>query len=283
MSYFDHIAACNNSCLEDWLFFGTEKCRLGAVSADFAAALAQFPDLFEIRSEGVFLRASSKSCDVLTQEIEKVAEILTAQKMLPPPRGEKYRTVDQWGNEPVFLLDRAFAPTFGIMAFGVHVNGLVRTKKGPYIWIGKRSAAKDVAPGKLDNMVAGGQPAGLGLMENVIKEGAEEADLPAALARQARPVSMITYLMKDPRGLKQDSLFVFDLELPETFRPRNTDGEIDGFLFMSVEEAMERVKGGDDFKFNVNLVLIDFFMRHGLLSPDNEPEYARLASGLRRF
>lgn len=203
--------------------------------------------------------------------------------MLPQPKGEKYRVVDQWGKEPTFLLDRAFAPTFGIMAFGVHVNGLVRTKQGLHLWIGRRSATRDTAPGKLDNMVAGGQPADLGLMENVIKEGAEEADLPIALAGQARSVGMITYLMKDSRGLKQDSLFVFDLDLPETFRPRNTDGEIDDFLFMSVEEAMERVRSGDDFKFNVNLVLIDFFMRHGLISPDKEPDYARLAGGLRRF
>lgn len=283
MSYFDHIAACNNSCLEDWLPLWAQKRRLGAVSEDFAAALAQFPDLFEIGSEGVFLRASSKSCAALTQDIERATGILTAQKMLPQPKGEKYRVVDQWGKEPTFLLDRAFAPTFGIMAFGVHVNGLVRTKQGLHLWIGKRSATRDTAPGKLDNMVAGGQPANLGLMENVIKEGAEEADLPVALAGQARPVGMITYLMKDPRGLKQDSLFVFDLDLPETFRPRNTDGEIDDFLFMSVEEAMERVRSGDDFKFNVNLVLIDFFMRHGLISPDKEPDYARLASGLRRF
>ena len=42
-------------------------------------------------------------------------------------------------------------------------------------------------PGMLDNMVAGGQPAGLSLMENVVKEAGEEAGIPCAVAGTARP------------------------------------------------------------------------------------------------
>ena len=36
------------------------------------------------------------------------------------------------------------------------------------------------------------------------------------------------------------------------------------------------------FKFNVNLVIVDFALRHGLLSPDLEPDYERLVTGLNR-
>jgi len=42
------------------------------------------------------------------------------------------------------------------------------------------------------------------------------------------------------------------------------------------------VRSGSDFKFNVNLVIIDFLIRHGYLSPDLEPDYLGLVSGLRR-
>lgn len=38
----------------------------------------------------------------------------------------------------------------------------------------------------------------------------------------------------------------------------------------------------DDFKFNVNLVIIDFLIRHGLLRPDDEPDYVAIVHGLRR-
>jgi hypothetical protein len=41
------------------------------------------------------------------------------------------------------------------------------------------------------------------------------------------------------------------------------------------------VRDTDDFKFNVNLVIIDFALRHGLLTPENR-EYLALIAGLRQ-
>ena len=71
-------------------------------------------------------------------------------------------------------------------------------------------------PNMLDNMVAGGQPIGLGLIENVIKECAEEADIPANLAAQARPTGAISYTYETADGLKPDIIFCYDLALPRT-------------------------------------------------------------------
>ncbi|MEC8136822.1 MAG: DUF4743 domain-containing protein, partial [Pseudomonadota bacterium] len=34
------------------------------------------------------------------------------------------------------------------------------------------------------------------------------------------------------------------------------------------------------FKFNCNLVIIDFLIRHGILDPDSEPDYTDLCRGL---
>src|SRR3546814_9663928 len=82
-------------------------------------------------------------------------------------------------------------PLFGVPAFGVHVNGYVATADGPRLWVGRRAKHKMVAPGKLDHLVAGGQPYGLGLMENVVKEAQEEASIPADLAARARPAGAL--------------------------------------------------------------------------------------------
>lgn len=43
---------------------------------------------------------------------------------------------------------------------------------------------------------------------------------------------------------------------------------------------IEEVAHGDRFKDNCNLVIIDFFFRHGLVAPDT-PGYLELLTGLR--
>ena len=82
--------------------------------------------------------------------------------------------------------------------------------------------------------------------------------------------------------LKPDVIFVYDLELPADFEPRNTDGEIDEFYLWSLAEAMEATRETRDFKYNCALVNIDFFIRHGALNPETDPDYLEIVKGLRR-
>src|SRR3546814_15669982 len=84
-------------------------------------------------------------------------------------------------------IERAACPVLGIRAWGVHMNGYVRRADGLHLWVARRARDKPTYPGMLDNTVAGGQPIGLGLKENLIKECAEEAGIPAALAARAVP------------------------------------------------------------------------------------------------
>jgi len=53
-------------------------------------------------------------------------------------------------------------------------------------------------------------------------------------------------------------------------------------MLWPIEDVSRRVRDGFDFKFNCNLVVIDFLIRHGVLDPDTEPDYAALCEGLRR-
>ena len=79
--------------------------------------------------------------------------------------------------------------------------------------------------------------------------------------------------------LRNDTMFVYDLELPADFRPSNNDGEIESFRLMELGEVRDILAAGEDFKFNVALVVIDFLIRHGHISPD-DPDYSELALGL---
>jgi 8-oxo-dGTP pyrophosphatase MutT (NUDIX family) len=169
------------------------------------------------------------------------------------------------------VLDRGALPSFGVIGAGVHLNGYVSRPNGPgpagpHLWVAKRAAGKKLDPGKLDNLVAGGVPAGLTPFETLIKEAAEEAALPLAIARRARQVQKFAYNMERPEGLRRDVIFAYDLELPESFIPTPTDGEVEAFELWPGARVLECVREDENFKFNVNLVLIDFFLRHGLLS-----------------
>ena len=132
-------------------------------------------------------------------------------------RGELYPVTADWHAPPLMRIERAACPRFGIRAFGVHINGFVRKGAGLHMWVARRAYDKPTFPGMLDNMVAGGQPIGFGLLENVIKECGEEAGIPEDIARRATAVGMISYTHQPPEGTKPDQMFCYDLELPEDF------------------------------------------------------------------
>lgn len=58
------------------------------------------------------------------------------------------------------------------------------------------------------------------------------------------------------------------------------DGEVEDFRLLDVEEVADLIQNTDEFKDNCNLVIIDFFVRHGLITPE-QPGYLDLVSRLR--
>lgn len=173
-------------------------------------------------------------------------------------------------------VDRGLIPLLGVEAYGVHLNGLVRKKEGTFLWVARRSLSKRLDPGKLDHLVAGGMSAGLDAARTLVKEAGEEAAIPPALAGQAEQVSQLRYTMARPEGLRRDVLICYDLKLPESFTPRAADGEVESFQLLPLKEVFALVRDTDAFKFNVNLVLIDLFLRHGLF-PSDQAEKIRKA------
>lgn len=169
-------------------------------------------------------------------------------------------------------IDRGALPAFGIQAQGVHMDGIVRLADGIHLWVARRAANKALDPGKLDHLTAGGIPAGLTPAECLVKEAAEEAAIPADLAARAIKTGTVSYAMDRPEGLRRDLLHCYELELPADFTPTPTDGEVAGFELWPLPRALAAVRDTDDFKFNVNLVLMILFLRHGLLTESEAAE-----------
>jgi 8-oxo-dGTP pyrophosphatase MutT (NUDIX family) len=279
MSFADHIRACNNFDRRRVVPLLAGAHRIGWLLRDNAAALGRFPRVFAAEGDAVRLVVQGDA-DTVSAAVDEVVEALVVKNLVPKWRNETFDVMVRWGDPPIFRLDRGAVPFFGTRAYGVHLNGY-RRDSGLRLWIGRRAPDKRVSPNKLDNIVAGGIGNGHGVADTLVKECDEEAGLPAALAACAVPTGAVTYCMENDSGIRDDVLFVYDLDVPEAFTPKNSDGEIVHFDLMPAAEVVERIRATDDFKCNVNLVILDFAVRHGLIGP-HDPEYLDVASGLHR-
>lgn len=265
-----------------YLPFFIDGQQVGLVRPEFAARLVPFRDVFAVSAEAVGLADHLVGAEARTVAIDSALRRLADAGVIGGWRDEPYAVAARPDAPALLVMERAAIPKFGVWASGVHVNGFVRDGSRLSMWIGRRSPDKHTAPNKLDQIVAGGRPAGMSVWQTMIKEAEEEAGIDKRLADSARPVGAISYRTERSEGLRRDVLFVYDIELPAGFVPVNQDGEIAEFQLWPIERVLETVRDTDDFKFNCALVVIDFLIRHGWLTPDDEPEYLRLVQGLRR-
>ncbi|KAF2083507.1 thiamine pyrophosphokinase-related protein-like protein [Saccharata proteae CBS 121410] len=189
----------------------------------------------------------------------------------------------------LFKIERAASALFGVVSYGVHMTCYVRAGDAIKVWVPRRSQTKSTYPGMLDNTVAGGLPAGEKPFNAVIREAEEEASLPAELVRErAKAVGVVSYfLIRDERAggetglLQPESQYVYDMEVPEDVVPKPNDDEVEGFALLSIEEIKVALLRGE-FKPNCALVMLDFFVRHGILTPENEKHYIDIVTRLHR-
>jgi hypothetical protein len=278
MSFLDRVRACHGFEPAEFRRFVVAGAPVGWVLPAFAEALRPHGRVFSVEEKEVRLSEGLRDFEARTKAVHEVLEELVRTKVLRKLRREPYPVGAGWGREPLLTVDRAVVPLLGIEAYGIHVNGSVRAKDGLKLWVGRRARDKATAPGKLDHLVAGGHPHGISLADNLVKEAQEEANIPEALARKAVPVGAVSYRLRNEEGLRNDVLFIYDLDVPEGFTPQNTDGEVEEFFLWPVEKVMQVLRDTDEFKFNVALVVIDFLIRHGYIGPD-DPDYEALVHG----
>ncbi len=280
MSYLERVAEANRHDLSGYVPWEVAGQRVGWVRRDRLPELAELAPFLAVDERAVRTPRDLDTFERRSRAMAEVVDALRARGQVRAWRGEKYAVKIGWRAPALLELERAAVPWFGVRAFGFHLNGYVRRGDEVLMWVARRARDKATYPGQLDNTVAGGQPIDLSLRDNVAKECAEEAGIPAALAARARPVGAVTYCLENDGGLKPDCMFCFDLELPGDFVPRCTDGEVEEFSLWPIAAVAARVRDTRDFKFNSGLVIVDFLVRHGLLEPD-VTDYVDLVRGLR--
>lgn len=104
--------------------------------------------------------------------------------------------------------------------------------------------------------------------------------------------------MSCPYWTTANRRYLYDLELPardspDYVLPRPHDDEVESFSvslscrflthaqLWTVPDVIKALRAGE-FKPNCGLILIDFLVRHGLVTPENEPHYLELQWHMRR-
>ena len=186
-------------------------------------------------------------------------------------------------------IERAASPLFGIVSYGVHMTAYLKEEDTIKIWVPRRTRNKQTYGGMLDNTVAGGISAGEELFDCLVREAAEEASFPEDLVRSnAKACGTVSYFyIRDERaggetGLPQPEVqYVFDMQVGPNIIPKPCDNEVEEFYLWSIEEVKKALAEGQ-FKPNCAVVLIDFFVRHGILTAENEKCYVEIVSRIHR-
>jgi 8-oxo-dGTP pyrophosphatase MutT (NUDIX family) len=212
-----------------------------------------------------------------------------------------WRVLDKWrdelyavygpGGEHVFSVERSASALFGVVTYGVHLTCYTTDKETGEmkLWIPKRARTKQTYPGMLDNTVAGGIAAGEQPFECLVREAMEEASLPEDVSRKAKAAGCVTYFyIRDSRAggetglLQPECQYIYDLDLSgEDVVCKPNDEEVEAFHLLGVDEVLEAL-GKAEFKPNCAVVMIEFLIRHGYITRENERHYAEIVQRCHR-
>ena len=245
--------------------------------------------LINLRTKTVSLvpgKGTEKPVNNIIEDVLKNARKSQTFEVLKGWRDELYSIV---GLNSDIKMERAGTALFGIVTLGVHMTAYTQRNNQLMIWVPRRARTKTTYGGMLDNTVAGGISVTEKPFEGLVREAAEEASLPENVVRKgAKACGAISYFhVRDKRaggetGLLQPEIqYVYDIELPSDIVPKPCDDEVEEFYLWNVGEVQHALAEGQ-FKPNCAMVLLDFLIRHGILTVENEPGYVEIVSRMHR-
>ena len=275
--------ACDGPARIPFVLMDDRGPVLGSVAIAHLAVLRAWPDAFELLTSPdgaprvLALRLPASGRDA---RLAQIHARLRADGLIVAWRDEPYPLRDRTGGEHG-TLERAASRFWGMLTLGAHCNGYVADASGrpAHLWIARRALTKPTDPGRLDNLIGGGVPAGQSPREALIREGWEEAGLEPRQMAGLVTGGLVDLECDIPEGRQHERLHVFDLELPAGLVPRNIDGEVAEHRLMPVAEALARAAAGE-LTTDAALATLDFAVRRRLIepkAPDREPTQAGAA------
>lgn len=270
-----------------FLIEGYEK-PFGYIHNNFVEKI-EWPDFWELDAEKRCLTlASAKDFQSRTRLIEE-----TLRK---GHESQKVPSLNRWANElfPLYSptgeheldMDGCGVDVFGIVNYSVHMIGWVMTSEGIKFWVPRRARTKMSFPGMLDNTVGGSLASGERPIDGMVRECEEEIRLEPAYTRSnIRACGTNSFQLSRSDFLEpacqHQIQYLFEMELRQDIVPKIGDGEVGELLLMSLDEVRQAMKD-DKFKLTCNLTYLVFFIRHGYIHAENEPDLVEICSRLQR-
>jgi 8-oxo-dGTP pyrophosphatase MutT (NUDIX family) len=239
----------------DWMpwYLGPAKQATGFFKPHIAALIQSLDARWIRLPQGLHWDTAEATSESRSLALAHLADQLRSLGVITGWRDEKFSywpvpLFESGGSEPLlqpspevaedFQMERAAFRLFGLHSHAVHINGL--TPNGD-LWCGRRAMSKATDPGMLDNLAAGGLPAGETCASCAVRELAEEAGIDAMLAQTAVPMAGVTTCREVPEGWHYETLWVYNLLLPEGLTPVNQDGEVSEFMCLSPHEVVQAI------------------------------------------
>ncbi|KAI1269349.1 hypothetical protein F5Y18DRAFT_414389 [Xylariaceae sp. FL1019] len=262
-------------------------------SNSVAAFTSAFKELVDICVEKDIFRVIDKQHSELFPLVSyRSTSSAASSPTLPVSANSKRRP------NPPITIERYAASLFGITLQGAHMIAFVRSRATEDdsgvisgLWIPRRAANIWSSPNMLDATVAGGITADLSPLETIIKEAGEEASISPELVRtRIKSTGMLTYVSvtsakhgwPGESGLViPDMVYTYEIELPNDVEPKPHDGEVGSFRLMNVGDVQSALLAGE-FKPDAAIVVVDFLIRHGVITAENEREFVHINMHLHR-
>ena len=255
------------------LIFG--KTHIGYVHSKIAKQIILNVKDVYLLEKNIYLENISKI--KVKKIILKITETLSEKKNFFIPANELFSCRNTIEGKEFFKLDRKLVEYLGIRGYGVHLIAYIKQKNSYKLWVPKRNKNKLASPSKFDNSVAGGVRAGEGIFSALEREAYEEAGLKKKQLNNVKLVGTLNYNWKNsPYTLRRDTLYLFDLEVDDKFKPQCLDGEVEKFELMEWKKVLKLMQNTDSIKNNCNLVFFNFMVRHSLINKKLEKNYEEI-------
>nr|WP_315465822.1 NUDIX domain-containing protein [uncultured Rhodoferax sp.] len=145
------------------------------------------------------------------------------------------------GQQPLLAVERAGFRFLGIRSHAVHINGFTPDGR---LWCGRRALTKPTDPGLLDNVTAGGLPAGESPWSCALRELQEEAGAVLEDSRSLHDAGQVRTARMDAGCWHDETLLVYNWACADGWEPANQDGEVAGFVCLNAAQTLAQIEAG---------------------------------------
>ena len=249
----------------------------------------QWPEYWKIgHTHRTLTLAHSTSIRKRSDRFNDTLELMVQSKCVPSMAKLRGEIIPTYGPDgvPVMHIDRAGSILFGTVMYGIQMLAYTNTAEGTRYWVPRRSKSVRAYAGMLDQCVGGALNSGETPLETLVREAKEEASLPESYVRRhAKPFGVVSYHMNhnanNEPGHQPQVMYTYSIELPQDIEPKPSDGEVERFELMSLDQVTEAL-WNREFKANCVLTWISYMISTGIINAENERDLQKITTHLHR-